>query len=118
MPFSIPTQPTSGGGTGTVGRALLGAGTHPFGHHAGLVAGVMFSVHLCVDAEHADPSRIVPAYAIDVSHTTPPHDVTRTLSRVRTHICACINFLPDCSVAMQQLPLALPQRSHARDPRL
>eukprot|EP01050_Picozoa_sp_SAG11_P036403 SAG11_NODE_13836_length_637_cov_1.052045_1_plen_118_part_00 len=117
MPFSIPTHPASGGGTGTVGRVLLGAGTHPFGHHAGLVAGVMSSVHLCVCVEHADPSRIVPANATEIRHT-PPHDVTRTLSRVRTHVCTCINHLPDCSVAMQQLPLPLPQRSHARDPRL
>lgn len=63
MPFSIPTHPASGGGTGTVGRLLLGAGTHPFGHHAGLVAGVMFSAHLLGAVEHADPSRIVPVCA-------------------------------------------------------
>ena len=91
MPFSIPTHPTSGGGTGTVGRALLGAGTHPFGHHAGLVAGVMVSVHLCVSAEHADPSRIVPAYATEISHTTPPHDATQV--EQGTHTCLHLHQL-------------------------
>ena len=53
----------SGGGIGTVGRVLAGAGTHPFGHHAGLVAAVIFSVHLRGAVEHAEPSRIVPARA-------------------------------------------------------
>eukprot|EP01043_Picozoa_sp_COSAG02_P003732 COSAG02_NODE_93_length_37477_cov_78.101129_17_plen_61_part_00 len=56
----MPTQPASGGGIGTVGRVLVGAGTHPFGHHAGLVAAVTFSVHFRGAVEHAEPSRIVP----------------------------------------------------------
>ena len=52
-PFSIPTQPASAGAVGTVGPALDGAGTQPFGHQAGLVSAVMLIVHLLGAVLHA-----------------------------------------------------------------